>query len=198
MYNGTGNNGFSWTGLYLGTHAGYGWSAANQDLTNFLGMLGLGGFDMKGGFGGGQLGYNYQTGMFVLGVEADGSYGPISQSVTALGVTGKSEIDYFGTVRARAGVDIDHVLIYGTGGFAFAHNTLSITAPGFYAAVDRTHTGWVAGGGIEWAFARSWTLKAEYLYADYGSQTYTYSGLSAATGNVQFSTVKVGFNYLFH
>src|SRR5674476_939350 len=104
VYNDTGSNGFSWTGLYLGGHAGYGWSAVNQDITNFLGILGLGGFDMNGGFGGGQLGFNYQTGMFVFGVEADGSHGNVNQSVTRFGITGKSEIDYFGTVRARAGV----------------------------------------------------------------------------------------------
>ncbi len=68
---------FSWTGLYLGVHGGYGWSSSD--------VFGLGVLNnLKGGFAGGQIGYNYQINNFVLGIEGDGAWADISQSFDGL------------------------------------------------------------------------------------------------------------------
>uniref|UniRef100_UPI00191D0345 outer membrane protein n=1 Tax=Microvirga zambiensis TaxID=1402137 RepID=UPI00191D0345 len=106
-----------------------------------------------GGFtGGGQIGYNYQIGSFVIGLETDIQWADTDQDETVAfipaGVPGtfvpgefRSNLsDWFGTVRARAGVAFDRVLIYATGGLAYTDDT----------------TGWVVGGGVEWALPVNW------------------------------------------
>ena len=106
-----------------------------------------------GGFtGGGQIGYNYQIGSFVIGLETDIQWADTDQDETVAflpaGVPGtfvpgefRSNLsDWFGTVRARAGVAFDRVLVYATGGLAYTDDT----------------TGWVVGGGVEWALPVNW------------------------------------------
>jgi outer membrane immunogenic protein len=186
----------TWTGAYVGVHAGYAWGSGSLGAFG----TGFGSSDIDGAFGGGQIGYNWQQpgSNWVLGVEADVSGGDIGYDETVPGVgSASTSINVMGTVRGRLGFTITpQTLIYGTGGFAWARNTVDINIPGFLvASSSATHTGWAAGAGIEHAFAPNWTARVEYLHTDYGSETYFNSplGLSADTDQV-----RVGLNYLFH
>jgi outer membrane immunogenic protein len=148
---------FTWTGFYGGLNAGWGWRSDDEEsvvLTPGAGTPGLAGTlvfpdNEDGGFtGGGQIGYNYQIGSFVVGLEADIQWADTGDDEEAAFVPGagfagtfvpgtfeNNDTDWFGTVRARVGVALDRVLIYGTGGFAYTDE----------------NTGWALGGGVEWA-----------------------------------------------
>ncbi len=129
---------FTWTGFYVGANAGYGWGNVNAN-----GFANVG--DLDGFVGGGQIGYNYQMGQFVLGLEADLQGADLS-SGNNLGLV-RVKTDYFGTVRARVGFAIDRFMPYVTGGWAYGNVKTSIPALAF--SNDSSHTGgWTVGGGI--------------------------------------------------
>jgi outer membrane immunogenic protein len=155
---------FTWTGFYVGVNAGWGWRNGDNE-TVFLspgagtpglaGTLNFPGGDDGGFTGGGQIGYNYQMGSFVLGVETDIQWADTGNDsgvvfIPATGFVGtfvpgefrSNAPDWFGTLRARVGVAIDRVLIYGTGGLAYTED----------------NTGWVLGGGVEWALPTNWNM----------------------------------------
>jgi outer membrane immunogenic protein len=192
---------FTWTGIYLGINAGYGDSDRDGDTycTTPTGVVnGTGcsraassGVRPSGGFVGGQIGANYQTGMFVWGVEADIQVAHINDSssftqpccfpafTAANGVLTRAQnLDWFGTVRGRLGLAIwDRTLIYGTGGLMYGeevlNSTLAFPAVTFVGQSSGTHMGWVGGGGIEYAFTNSLSAKLEGLYYDLGSESIT-------------------------
>ncbi|MBF9196750.1 outer membrane protein [Microvirga terrestris] len=147
---------FTWTGFYAGVNAGWGWRSDDQQTVILGGATpGTLNFDNNsdGGFtGGAQIGYNYQIGSFVIGLETDIQWADTDQNVDVAfvpagapgtfvpGTFDNNLSDWFGTVRARAGVAFDRVLIYATGGLAYTDD----------------NTGWVAGGGVEWALPVNW------------------------------------------
>jgi outer membrane immunogenic protein len=146
---------------------------------------------LSGGFAGGTLGYNWQTGNFVLGVEADAAWADVGATVGVI----ESRIRDMGTVRGRVGYAFDSVLIYGTGGFAWADNRLSIAG----LSDNKIHTGWTAGAGVEVMFAPKWSVKAEYLYRSLQGETY-FTGIvpgGLASGTLNLNSVQVGVNYHF-
>jgi outer membrane immunogenic protein len=157
----------NWSGFYIGAVGGYAAEATNGSQA------------MKGGFGGGTLGYNWQFGTFVIGVEGDGAFSDISSTATSPLVTATAKIDSLATVRGRAGVAFDQVLLYGTGGFAFNDN--------------HTQNGWTAGAGVEWMFMPRWSLKAEYLYRRFDNLTF----LGTPIGSLAVNSEQVGINYHF-
>jgi outer membrane immunogenic protein len=197
---------FSWTGFYIGGHGGCAHERKDYALGPFTNndpgevgsffVLDPSTADGGGCYGGIQGGYNWQVANWVLGIEADASWGRISSGNTTLSepelVAGNIELlasfsqklSSFGTVRGRLGPTWNWgptaVLLYGTAGWAWARNELTTTA--FFAdtpsglttiTTDRqTHNGWTAGLGVEVAFAGNWSLKGEYLYMDFGSKRY--------------------------
>lgn len=199
---------FSWTGFYIGANGGYGWS--NHQIYDFT-VDNPTGPDIKGGFGGGQIGYNYQMGTFVVGLEADFQGADISGSVldTNFGDTMRSKVDYFGTVRGRLGFAFNTALIYATGGFAYGHVNTEVSGPvltGSSYDLDRMSTGYTIGGGVEYAFTPAWSVKGEYQYIDLGKNDpisaagVSFSNLAPGITNVNntaFSTVRIGINYRF-
>jgi outer membrane immunogenic protein len=175
---------FTWTGFYVGVNAGYGWNA-NDSIT-------VGGvrFDLddEGGFvGGAQAGYNYQIGSFVVGLEGDIQYadfgGDDRFDFDGDGILDDdfNTSDWFGTVRARAGVAFDRALIYATGGFAFADNA----------------TGWTVGGGLEYAFTNNLSAKIEGLYVNLEEDEFTFANTTFNTGETDFGVVRAGLNFRF-
>ena len=208
---------FNWTGFYVGVHGGYGWGHT-QDVSNPDAY----GRTITGGFGGAQIGYNYQfANNVVLGAEADIAYSGIGQDWG--GATefdayyGEDSIDWFGTVRARVGYSADRFLPYLTGGLAWANvdNKLGCDrarAPAslgcgtqFETSKSDTAWGWTAGAGVEYAVTNNVTVKAEYLYTDLGKNTVTLNDPNIpvidSRNNREFDTsfnsIKVGLNYKF-
>ena len=172
---------FTWTGFYVGVNAGYGWNA-NDSIT--VGGLTFD-LDDEGGFvGGAQAGYNYQIGSFVVGLEGDIQYadfgGDDRFDFDGDGILDDdfNTSDWFGTVRARAGVAFDRALIYATGGFAFADNA----------------TGWTVGGGLEYAFTNNLSAKIEGLYVNLDQDD---NNFFAIDNDAEFGVVRAGLNFRF-
>ena len=137
--------------------------------------------DAEGWLAGGQIGFNYQVSSLVFGLEADASWtnlkgrGSFNTIPGDVNWTIENRLDWFGTVRGRAGVAVSNVLLYGTAGVAFGQTRADevVTNVGpccLVTAVASAHDnriGWTAGAGAEWMYSRNWSLKAEYLYVDY-------------------------------
>jgi outer membrane immunogenic protein len=199
---------FTWTGFYIGLNGGYGGDRFKYDFA-VLGIPGSTRVSSGGGFGGGQIGYNYQVGNWVFGVEGDiqasDIKGEISATILGLTATTGSKIDWFATARGRLGYAWDRVLVYGTGGYAHASvdtaGAITVAgAPGFALAggINTSHNGWVAGAGVEYAFTNNLTFKTEYQYLDFERKTL------ASTGAATFidvrptaHTVRGGVNWKF-
>jgi outer membrane immunogenic protein len=177
----------------------------------------------SGFIGGGQIGHNWQIApAWVAGIEADFQGTTVNGSAGSVFVPGnlttvyKYELDDLGTVRARLGwLSSPNLLWYGTGGLAYGQTKLSSSAQcplavfGCFSesttATSSTHTsvGWTAGAGVEWKLSPVWSVKAEYLYAELGSQhntiVYTYgpftSSLTSTVQREQDNIVRFGINY---
>ena len=206
---------WSWAGFYIGANAGVAWNHAEFTDLGAVAFFQPFGFPngttywspKKAGFtGGGQIGYNFQSGNIVYGVEADLNFvsNKASATIPAGFVAGtiitSSKLDWMGTVRGRLGVTLSPTLLYVTGGGAFAHFEDTWTAPGVVVpgSVSKTRAGWTVGGGIEHMFARNWTAKIEALYADFGR----WDGFLNAFGSTyrtrfehEVLTVRGGLNY---
>jgi outer membrane immunogenic protein len=158
---------FNWSGFYLGIQGGGGFGDLEHTLVTTGATLS---HETSGGLLGGTVGANVQAGAWVFGIEADYAWADIGRRVDCfvVGVVCSSTLDSFGTVRLRVGGAWDRVMIYGTGGFAFGDHALRVTdtVTGVSLARSDFAFGWTAGGGIEWAFAPGWSLKAEALYFD--------------------------------
>jgi outer membrane immunogenic protein len=191
---------FTWTGFYLGVNAGYGFDTGTTSngpfavgpgtgatlsgpLAGYVGTVTPGGGNgSRDGFvGGGQIGYNYQIGNWVIGIEADAQYADLTSGrsgttfltpgvVGFFGATNNEQgIDWFGTVRGRLGYAFDRALVYGTGGFAYGDgpdSCNSVLAAGRCVGNNDLRTGWAAGGGVEYAFTPNMTGKIEALYVN--------------------------------
>jgi outer membrane immunogenic protein len=120
---------------------------------------------------------------------------PCTSKDAVAGYTASSDWDmnWFSTIRGRAGVDINGWLAYGTGGLAIADIDVGGAISG-----SKTKAGYVVGAGLETAVARNWTVKAEYLFMDLGSTTFQGSGGNTITTDVQEHMVRVGANYHFN
>ncbi len=187
----------NWSGFYIGAMGGYAAQSSSDDL------------GIKGGFAGGTVGYNWQFGTIVAGIEADGAWADVSASATetavingvSLSASETDKINALATVRGRIGAAFDQVLLYGTGGLALANEKGSATvlaatsaaALGVAVSDTQTRTGWTAGAGVEWMFLPHWSLKAEYLYRSFSSVTV----LGAPTGTLNINSGQFGINYHF-
>jgi outer membrane immunogenic protein len=188
---------FNWTGCYVGIEGGGNWGRSEQVARAgaFAGSTITGGFDLRGGIAGGTVGCNYQLGSsFVIGIENDISWTDKKGSAVdqapfnpaALSSTREKWID---TLRGRLGMNFDRVLLYGTGGAAFAGTNVVVSNPAFGSVSDsQSRVGWVAGVGGEWAaWTGPWgalTFKLEYLHADFGGQIYFNPPVATVIGPV--------------
>lgn len=208
---------FTWTGFYIGGNIGYGWSDGSGTKTNtgFFGPAGPGGIPLgvsgpvsgsgDGINGGFQIGYNWQTGPLVLGIETDfqlsDGQGDISGNVGPWSITERAKNEWFGTIRGRVGYAMDRWLLYFTGGGVYSHNTISGTAtrPGFAArpfSASATGWSWTVGGGVEAALWDRWSAKLEYLYLAGPDQVPTQAG-TTVSGDLDSHVIRVGLNYRF-
>jgi outer membrane immunogenic protein len=178
---------YNWTGLYIGAHVGGGFAD-----------LGFG--DSGSGFiGGGQIGYNYQVGQYVFGLEADISGSSVKNNLMTIPtfagpITANFNWNTLTTLAPRFGYAFDNWLVYGKAGGAWADVSVSVNAPfGFGASSGGTASGWVVGVGAEYAFRNNWSAKIEYDHMDFGSDSSVFFSGSSVT----FDAVKAGINYKF-
>jgi outer membrane immunogenic protein len=180
----------NWTGFYVGLNAGYGFAKSDWDFPAVN-------LSPKGFVGGGTVGYNFQTGIWLWGAEADLDYSTIKGSSDCFAFTCETKNSWFGTARGRFGyAGWNNWLPYLTGGAAFGNLKADNSATGLESST--TKIGWTAGAGVEYAMWTNWSVKVEYLYADLGSFD---CGIAcgATTDNVTFKTniVRGGINYRF-
>jgi outer membrane immunogenic protein len=231
-----GNAGYSWG--RSNTDVSYFNSVTGAPIVPPAGSITGAGFDMNGAIAGGQIGYNWQSSNWLFGLEADAQWsdergsaayrcaatavgGVCLPGLTFLpaGVTGSSlavnqSLEWFGTVRGRAGVLVTpQVLLYATGGLAYGSIKTSgafagVTPNGVAVAVagssSDTRIGWTVGGGIEGKITTNWSAKLEYLYMDLdnfraGSFSLAPGSLIAANVDSRFRDhiLRAGINYTF-
>jgi len=184
-----------WTGYYAGLNAGGSWGSPGTDIgcvdtfgaPACPGGIAAGAFltqlsaNLAGFIGGGQVGYNFQSGHMVYGFEGDidwtstdGSRSQGTSSPTDTIVTTVSqELNWLATARGRLGYAANSWLLYLTGGLAVGNvdNRYSFVVSNGQTAIASASTvraGWIAGGGAEYSFG-CWTLKGEVLYYDLGN-----------------------------
>ena len=180
---------YNWTGFYIGINGGGGWGTSRWDST--------GDFDLSGGLVGGTVGYNWQTGALVFGLEGDIDWSNIKGRTSVLCPAGcETRNSWLGTARGRLGFAADRFMPYVTGGLAFGD--IQARVPFLPGRTD-TNTGWTVGGGVEYAFANNWTAKAEYLYVDLGKINCGIACGALTTDDVTFKThiVRGGLNFRF-
>ena len=174
----------SWTGFYVGAHLGYGRSEVDwADVSLTLGEPVHN--DGRGFLGGGQIGFNWQSGNVVFGVEGtlsrtnlDDGYRSVVDPVE---VTYSTDINWIGTVAGRLGFASGPALAYVKAGWATANIQLSGVRTGIFADAfsgDDRRNGWVIGGGFEYLFTRNLSFGVEYNFIDLGSVSY--AGFTAA------------------
>ena len=192
---------FDWSGFYIGGHTGYGRGSSFATLTDpaFTTTSSV----VSGLIGGVQAGYNYRLSSGLLfGVEADltfPNYLPTNH-VVAKFATARSDLeerwDYFGTVRGRVGYTSGPWLAYATGGFAWAGERFLNTPTG--VDVEEKHInvrpGWAAGVGLEYAFAPHWSVKLEYLYAQFGKADVRFPSGAQYNSTLDFQQIRIGLN----
>jgi outer membrane immunogenic protein len=166
----------NWTGLYLGINGGGG--ILNGEISDPDDFFEAESTKFQAGFGtfGGQLGFNWQLNNFVLGLEGDLNWASAKKSEgvnlddgTFNQGTSTLKMDAFGSVRGRAGLAVDHTLIYVTGGPAWGHfNSSDIHDGGFVVANDHEwRVGLAAGAGVEYMLTSNWIIRGEYMFLDF-------------------------------
>ncbi|MGO9172428.1 MAG: outer membrane protein [Rhodomicrobium sp.] len=205
----------SWTGFYAGVNAGLSGGQFSQRWDDFGVPYAKDDARSSGFSGGGQAGFNYQfpASNFVVGFEADlqrstleGTYADYGSSNLQFG----SQVDWWGTLRARSGYAFGNILPYLTGGFAYGHVTNSYYCPTSSCATaysetwSSVRTGWTAGAGVDYAITHNLAFQVDYLYTDLGSwrsqdpqDSKLFPGEFHNDVSSGFNTVRVGLNYKF-
>jgi len=189
---------YNWTGFYIGINGGGGWGRTSH--TDTTGTT-SGNFNQSGGLVGGTVGYNWQITSWVLGVEADWDWAHIDGSVflpgLCVGANCFTNLESFGTARARLGYAWDRWLVYATGGAAWGHISAGQDScvPGTLCGT-KDQLGWTIGGGVEAFVIPKWSVKFEYLYADLGSPV-LYTPAIPVNVTEKVNIVRAGVSYHF-
>jgi outer membrane immunogenic protein len=201
---------YDWSGFYVGVFGGGGFG--NHNVVNSNGVAGFADFifnyDSTGAVAGGEAGYNFQSGQYVVGVEATGFWSGIkgSDASQQLGLIDATNLREVVTLVGRGGIAVDRLMLFFTGGWAYGDILHTNTNPGNIPAVDQFSTnrsGLTAGGGIAYAITDNLIGKFEYRYFDFGS--YSRPGLPVLTVNGQlpytvsntYSVLTLGLDYKF-
>ncbi|MGI8527766.1 MAG: outer membrane protein [Pseudolabrys sp.] len=167
--------GYNWAGLYAGVNLGYQWGTTTNNPTSPAGVA-----------GGGQIGYNWQSGQFVFGGETDLQISGAEDTFAPW----KFSNPWFGTLRGRAGIAFNAIMVYGTLGLAYGDVRGEIAG----LSETKTHIGWAGGVGVEVGLNRAWSARAEYLYVDLNDRLYTITGVK---NGLESNLLRLGVNYRF-
>jgi outer membrane immunogenic protein len=204
---------YDWSGFYLGINGGGGSSHNCWSLTNNAGAVvapaaAEGCHDATGGTVGGQVGYRWQTGAWVFGVEGQGNWANLKGSNTNLfnpALTDQSKVNAFGLLTGQLGYSWNNVLLYAKGGAAVTGDTYTtLTIPGG-AVNDRvgdTRWGGTVGAGLEYSFSPNWSLGAEYNHMFMGTKDLTavtpggtFSATDRVRQDVDMATARINYRW---
>lgn len=183
---------YNWTGFYVGINGGYAWGTSEWTTPAIN-------TSPSGWLIGGTLGYNYQMGSVVLGIEGDFDYADVRGTAACGAFVCETKTTYLGTIRGRLGYAFDRFMPYVTGGGAYGDIKASSTDPATTGG-SASKFGWTVGGGLEYAFLGNWSAKIEYLYVDLGTFN---CGATCTIGplhnEISFNEhiVRAGLNYKF-
>jgi len=214
-----------WTGFYIGGNVGGSIGIIDPTDTRTAGFATTTNNDRRalpGVIGGLQAGYNWQVGLWLLGVEGDWSWSNQESTRTTVGTAAAGLVTFtdsdqerirdLATIRGRLGYVHGDYLWFATGGGAWSrvesNFALTATALGLTfdapASFSTTRSGWTVGGGVETMLAPNWSAKLEYLYVDLGSVTNAFAtpapagfGTFTANERVTDHIIRVGLNYKF-
>jgi opacity protein-like surface antigen len=202
---------YNWTGLYIGPYLGADWGHTNWTFTDdggttsprFVGLL-----------GGGEIGYNYQVGKWVFGIQGGGGVtnaGGARPCPTGFFYTCEIDTNWLATATARVGYAYwDRLLVYAESGAAIAQdraeswcNTLSqptVPAAGLTGCPSQSDSkvkaGWTVGLGSEFRLTQNVSVKSEIMYFDLGSDRYNIAGIPTDIQRNGFIST-VGLHVLF-
>ncbi|MEH2533990.1 outer membrane immunogenic protein [Bradyrhizobium sp. AZCC 1588] len=196
---------YNWTGFYIGAQAGYAWG--DNSTREFITATGVPtafnqGFNTDGFVGGGHIGYNWQVGQFVFGLEGDLEGADINGGYRLANLNGTDfRLDAQASIRGRLGVAFNNSLLYVTGGAAWADMEHTyVFANTLFETHSTTRTGWTVGAGWEYGFTPNWSARLEYRYTDFGTfrnaSVFSFPGFSYEHDPV-FHTVRGGISYRF-
>jgi outer membrane immunogenic protein len=200
---------YDWSGFYIGANGGWGSSRNSWDFLPGVGTFGEGSHDADGGTIGGQIGYRWQAGTWVFGVEAQGNWADFKGSNISLQdatLRNESRVDAFGLFTGQVGYAANNVLFYVKGGAAVTSNEyrrFDVPTNALLASTDDdTRWGGTVGVGLEYGFAPNWSFGVEYNHLFMQDRTLAFTtpgGLFA--GNERISQdvdlVTARLNYKF-
>src|SRR5437667_5266286 len=176
---------YDWSGFYIGANGGWGSSRKCWDFVDpVLGPVAEGCHDATGGTAGGQLGYRWQAGTWVFGLEGQGNWADFRGSSTSLffpgpGFSNTSKIDAFGLFTGQIGMAWNNVLLYVKGGGAVTGDRFTVNTTLGNAVVataqDQTRWGGTVGAGLEFGFAPGWSAGVEYDHLFMQDKTTTFT-----------------------
>lgn len=184
-----------WSGGYVGLQGGGAWGDSNH--TNNVGIT-SGNFDLEGGFGGWNSGWDWQRGNWVYGLAGDTSFGDIDGSSTAgaCGAGCYTEVKWITTYRGRLGYAMGNFLPYATAGLAMGTVEAGLTGTAFRN--DDFRVGWVAGAGVEVAIDENYRVKAEYTYVDLGEVDYAAAAPTTFKADAELNIFRFGVSRRFN
>lgn len=191
---------FSWGGAYLGGEIGWGW--ANSKISNRNSDGSSDTLESNGFLGGVYAGYNFDMGNnVILGVEGNFDYSDLKKSrdygfQNTLAYTTKSQLEWSGALRARAGYAIDRFMPYIAGGLAFGDIKTNYADSAREFSNSQTKTGWTIGAGVDYAATDNVILRLEYRYTDFGHNDFDFDNI-AMRNSVKTNDVRIGVAYKF-
>jgi outer membrane immunogenic protein len=198
---------YDWTGFYIGANGGWGSSRNCWDIVPLAGALEPDGCVSKsGGLIGGQVGYRWQMGQAVFGLEAQGDWADLSGSRISLldpTLTLGTKVDGLGLFTGQIGYAWNAALLYLKGGAAVTSNTFSVSSGGVgLASASSTRWGGTVGVGVEYGFSPNWTAGIEYDHLFMGDSNNSFSVGPLAAGvlnriSQDVDMVTLRFNYKF-
>jgi outer membrane immunogenic protein len=200
---------YDWSGFYVGANAGWGTTRKCWDFTSaagtFIGAEGC--HNATGGVAGGQVGYRWQSGALVYGLEAQGDWAGLSGSNTSLlfgTTTNRSRVDAFGLFTGQVGYALNNALLYAKGGAAVTTNRYDVLLAGTVVASAKENGIWggTAGAGIEYGFAPAWSAAVEYDHIFTASRLYAFTtpaggfaGMDRIRGDVDLVTARINYRF---
>jgi outer membrane immunogenic protein len=201
---------YDWSGFYIGANGGWGSSRSSWDFLPGVVTFGEGSHDASGGTVGGQVGYRWQAGTWVFGLEGQGNWADFkgrNQSLFNAAFDNESKINAFGLFTGQVGWAVNNVLFYVKGGAAVTSDRFRSYASGTNVVVattgDDTRWGGVVGAGLEFGFAPNWSAGVEYNHLFMQDRTHTFVdpvvggvvGTDRIRQDVDLVTVRVNYRW---